>query len=276
MKKGIITITATLALLTASDSATAQTATEAHLTQTTTTTATEAHMTQAAATRWERMKARQHTGVFHWELEGRHDTPLGKRSSDKYGHRSTPRRYISDGWAIQTAFLFNLKTKQGVSPWTVGAGIGFHRIDGRNSLPVNLTLRYRPLAKQLPSLFAYTDLGYSLLGKSTIYDDPERGDYRSIGTGKSYDMGETFNGYGPFGGLGIGYQHMCSRRFGLSVKLGYHLQQFRRTISSHISAVPIEESSDDGNASGYYWVEDDINYGKQLLHSLQLSFGLVF
>ena len=237
MKKGIITITATLALLTASDSATAQTATETNLTQTTTTTATGAHMTQATATRWERMKARQHTGVFHWELEGRHDTPLGKRSSDKYGHRSTPRRYISDGWAIQTAFLFNLTAKQGMSPWTVG---------------------------------------YSFLGKSTIYDDPERGDYRSTGVGKSYDMGETFNGYGPFVGLGIGYQHMCSRRFGLSMKLGYHLQQFRRTISSHISVVPIEESSDDGNASGYYWVEDDINYGKQLLHSLQLSFGLVF
>lgn len=233
--------------------------------------------------KWERTKIRQNTGLFHWELEWREGLTLSEHFSGKYGSSTYTRSDwdFDNGHALQTSLLFNIPTRAsretGIGQWTVGAGVGLHKVSGYNSLPVSLTARYRPFLRQVPSLFAYADLGMSILGKGHIYDNSDKGEYKDYNLGKSYDQ-NSFN-YGPFGAVGIGYQHMFRQHFGLSVKLGMHLQQFSRQIGIHVvqdSEPTYWENTDGTRTETYGWHIDDLYYAKTLISSLQLGVGVVF
>ena len=228
-------------------------------------------------------KLKQNTGLFHLELEWREGLTLSEHYSDKYTSTTWTRSDydFAGSHALQANILFNLPTRSaretGVGQWTVGVGAGLHRISSNNSLPVYLTMRYRPFLRQVPSVFAYADLGLSVLGKEHIYDNPSRGEGKVEGLDKSYDSSSFC--YGPFGALGIGYQHMFKRHFGVSVKLGMHLQQFRRQVGVHYAEddQPTIWDNADGTQSEYYnWHIDDIFYSKMLVHSLQLGVGVMF
>lgn len=238
----------------------------------------------ATATKWERIKNKQNAGLFHFELEWREDLFLADRNSSKYGHRTLKRSDYGSapkGHSLQANFLFNLPTRasreSGVGQWTAGAGIGLHNVAGYNSLPVFLTLRYRPFLSQVPSLFAYADMGCSVTGKQRIVEGENDGSGVEI-DGKYYRVeGNEFN-FGPFGALGVGYQHMFKRHFGLSVKLGFHLQQFRRQVGYKVELIPVPHQDDEDGVPGNFSIMKftDVFYCKSLISSLQLGVGLVF
>lgn len=87
--------------------------------------------------------------------------------------------------------------------FSVGGGIGVDRYEpDPTMMPIFATLRYRPLTKPaLKEFYAFTDLGYSPL---------------SNGSGTTAS--------GVIWNLGIGWQKMLRRHFGLNFQLGYNLK----------------------------------------------------
>jgi len=111
----------------------------------------------------------------------------------------------------------------------IGAGSERYETPGYNTLPIFALFRYAPLPF-FPKGYVYTDLGYSIKVSS------------------AYTSGLLYD-------LGIGYQWMLHKHFGLKAQIGYNLKQFKTDYqSSELSGEKVT----------------------QWRHSLVLSTGLVF
>jgi hypothetical protein len=185
----------------------------------------------------------QNDARFHVELDYGYHAGL----SESLNHYNFKSQGTLGGHSLTINALYNIRPDM-----TVGVGYGLTRFTRRyqgdnNTMPLYATFRYRPLATHR-AFYAYTDLGYTLL------NDREN---------------HNFTG-GFLGGIGVGYQLMFKRHFGLNFKLGYGIQQFARTPV----VVSINEKTD--QATGNTFIDATYDYRSLWRHSILFGLGLVF
>ncbi len=185
----------------------------------------------------------QNDARFHMELDYGYQLGISE-ALHSYDYHATSGM---SGHALTINALYNIRPDM-----TVGAGFGLNRYTtkgngGVNTMPLYATFRYRPLATHRGA-YIYTDAGYGLLSKKE---------------------GSTFAA-GFLGGIGVGYQLMLRRHFGLNFKLGYDLHQFKQTkVFLHSST----HSDEQGQHSTTQWSYDEASLWR---HSVLFGFGLVF
>ena len=138
------------------------------------------------------------------------------------------------GNSLHITLLYNLSTK-----YTIGIGTGFDAYrPSANTLPLFATFRYHPLQQEkLKHLYCFTNLGYSI----PVDDDD------LLSSGWMFD-------------IGVGWQKMFYRHFGINLQLGYNLKEFK--ANRHYYDKPTEE-----------YLTNKFNI---LRNSLALGFGVVF
>lgn len=184
----------------------------------------------------------QNDARFHVELDYGYHAGL----SESLNHYNFKSQGTLGGHSLTINALYNIRPDM-----TVGVGYGLTRFTRQyggdtNTMPLYATFRYRPLAGHR-ALYAYTDLGCTLLNNSDSHN---------------------FSG-GFLGGIGVGYQLMFKRHFGLNFKLGYAIQQFANS-----EIVFINEKKDDKTGETITDLTHD--YRSLWRHSVQLGVGLVF
>ena len=113
------------------------------------------------------------------------------------------------GNSLHATLLYNINSK-----FTTGVGIGLDRYEpSPNTLPIFATFRYRPFKTQMAKYFyAFTDFGYSVPSED---DD-------------NLSSGILWN-------LGVGWQKMFRKHFGLNFQFGYNFKQFRANMHDYDS-----------------------------------------
>lgn len=132
---------------------------------------------------------------FHIVLDYHYNLGLSQRiGSQTQGRNET---YRMGGNSLHLTALYDFTEK-----FSAGAGIGADRYTNTdfNTFPVYAAFRYRPLSR-IPAAYVYTNAGYGLFKSVNIYA-------------------------GWMGDLGIGYQYMLRKHFGLNFQLGYNLKEF--------------------------------------------------
>lgn len=132
---------------------------------------------------------------FHIVLDYHYNLGLSQRiGSQTQGRNET---YRMGGNSLHLTALYDFTEK-----FSAGAGIGADRYTNTdfNTFPVYAAFRYRPLSR-IPAAYVYTNAGYGLFKSVNIYA-------------------------GWVGDLGIGYQYMLRKHFGLNFQLGYNLKEF--------------------------------------------------
>lgn len=138
------------------------------------------------------------------------------------------------GNSLHFSLLYNLSPR-----FTTGVGIGFDSYrPSANTLPVFATVRYRPIRNtKLKDIYCFSNLGYSI---------PDEDD-DVLSSGFLFD-------------LGLGWQRMLRRHFGLNLQVGYNLKEFRANKHSY------NETS----------LEYETTKFNVLRNSLSFGIGLVF
>lgn len=185
----------------------------------------------------------QNDARFHLELDYSYHLGLSEKMHGVDGKMTGSR----GGHALTINALYNIRPDM-----TVGVGYGLSRFTrenygDNNTMPLYATFRYRPFANHR-GLYAYTDQGYTLL------NDKE---------------GHNFTG-GYLGTIGVGYQLMFKRHFGMNFRLGYNIQQFARTKVTFYT--PLEQRGENGQLI----MNERTEHRSLWRHSLQLGVGLVF
>lgn len=159
---------------------------------------------------------------IHAEVDFGYMIGFTERSNSYRINRSLYNMYTN---SIRLSGIYRLS-----SSYSIGAGIGMERYEnpGYNTLPVFASVRYTPVLS-IPKGYIYTDLGYSI-GTSTMTP------------GLLWD-------------LGIGYQWMFRKHFGLKVQAGYNIKQLKTDRWAY---------------------ENTIQKVNQWRHSLSLSTGIIF
>lgn len=141
--------------------------------------------------------------------------------------------YRMGGNSLHLTALYDFTEK-----FSAGAGIGADRYTNTdfNTFPVYAAFRYRPLSR-IPAAYVYTNAGYGLFKSVNIYA-------------------------GWVGDLGIGYQYMLRKHFGLNFQLGYNLKEFAG-IESYAYDPSTGQTTFLGKKSA-------------VRHSVSFGFGLVF
>lgn len=140
---------------------------------------------------------------FHVDLDYHYYFGLAEKVSINR-HTDTRSDYKMGGNSLTLAARYDVHPKV-----SVGAGFGLSRYTQGyvNTLPVYVTLRYKPIEK-MKDAYVFTDLGYGI--------DSEEDDFTP---------GVLFN-------LGVGYTKMFAKHFGVNFQLGYNLKQFKYTHSN--------------------------------------------
>ena len=134
---------------------------------------------------------------FHVDLDYHYYFGLAEKVSINR-HTDTRSDYKMGGNSLTLAARYDVHPKV-----SVGAGFGLSRYTQGyvNTLPVYVTLRYKPIEK-MKDAYVFTDLGYAIESKK---DD--------------FTQGALFN-------LGVGYTKMFAKHFGVNFQLGYNLKTF--------------------------------------------------
>lgn len=107
------------------------------------------------------------------------------------------------GNSIHVSGLYNINRQYGVG---IGLGLDIYS-PSPTTLPIYGTFRYRPFDKiNFNDLFVFTNIGYGIPAND---DD-------SLSSGFLFD-------------IGLGWQRMLRKHFGLELQIGYNLKQFRAT-----------------------------------------------
>ena len=185
----------------------------------------------------------QNDARFHMELDYGYNLGFTEKIN---GYNYDSQGKIG-GHALTINAIYNIRPDM-----TVGVGSGLSRCTreyngDNNTMPLYATFRYRPLATHR-ALYTYGDLGYTLFNDSKNHN---------------------FTG-GMLGGIGVGYQLMFKRHFGLNFKLGYGLQQFAN--------IPIITGTSEKKNLTTGEVTTIFNHDKRSLwrHSVHFGVGLVF
>lgn len=185
----------------------------------------------------------QNDARFHMELDYGYNLGFTEKING-YNYDSQGKL---GGHALTINALYNIRPDM-----TVGVGYGLSRFTREyngdsNTMPLYATFRYRPLSTHR-ALYAYGDLGYTLFNDSKNHN---------------------FTG-GMLGGIGVGYQLMFKRHFGLNFKLGYGLQQFAN--------IPIITGTSEKKNLTTGEVTTIFNHDKRSLwrQSVHFGVGLVF
>ncbi|WP_302392447.1 hypothetical protein, partial [Phocaeicola coprophilus] len=168
---------------------------------------------------------------FHIVLDYHYNLGLSQRiGSQTQGRNET---YRMGGNSLHLTALYDFTEK-----FSAGAGIGADRYTNSdfNTFPVYAAFRYRPLSR-IPAAYVYTNAGYGLFKSVNIYA-------------------------GWVGDLGIGYQYMLRKHFGLNFQLGYNLKEFAG-IESYAYDPSTGQTTFLGKKSA-------------VRHSVSFGFGLVF
>lgn len=187
--------------------------------------------------------AAQNDARFHFELD--YSYQLGfSESLHNYNYHNAKGM---GGHSLTINALYNIRPDI-----TVGVGYGLARYTeedggGVNTMPLYATLRYRPFATHRAA-YAYTDLGYALMDKKE----------------------ESRFSSGVHGALGVGYQLMFKRHFGLNFKLGYEIRQMRNIPVYYDIPASSQATPQDNTGHWAY------GYTSLWRHSLQMGIGLVF
>lgn len=114
-------------------------------------------------------------------------------------HTSIADQYFAGGYTTVTC-LYNINQKFSAG---LGVGLGIYASSEIITAPIYGTFRYRPLKNSLKDFYAVTDLGV--------------------------ELGERFWDVGPgfLWNIGIGWQKMFHKHFGLNFQFTYNLNYFR-------------------------------------------------
>lgn len=175
--------------------------------------------------------SQQKNSRFHIGLDYHYNLGLFQHFNSQIQKRSKMNRM--GGHSLHLTALYDFTDR-----FSAGAGIGADRYTNTdvNTFPVYATFRYRPLAR-IPAAYVYTNAGYGLFKSVNIYA-------------------------GWMGDLGIGYQYMLRRHFGLNFQLGYNLKEFAG-VDTYVYYPSSEQFVFLGKKSTFR-------------HSISFGFGLVF
>ncbi|MDE5662714.1 MAG: hypothetical protein K2I37_01610 [Muribaculaceae bacterium] len=154
-------------------------------------------------------------------------------------HTSIADQYFAGGYTTVTC-LYNINQKFSAG---LGAGIGLYSSGDIFTAPIFGTFRYRPLKNPLKDFYAFTDLGLGL-GK----------EFWNVGPGFLWN-------------IGIGWQKMFRKHFGINFQIAYNLNDFRRYRANVES---VEHPDYD-----YYYIITAVP-ASDWRHSLAFGVGLVF
>lgn len=137
-------------------------------------------------------------GKFQFDID--YQYTLGLKQS-ALGSSVNRNKFEMHGNAFLLSGLYNINDK-----FSVGAGFGLDSFSpSPKTLPIFATFRYRPLQTlSLKDMYCFTNLGYGVLSTDNY----------------EYAPGWLFN-------IGIGWQKMFRKHFGINLKIGYSLNEFR-------------------------------------------------